>query len=296
MSNGEPENATEQPPPLPSARPVRVQVSRGQRAKEDETGSGPAQLAPDDEDVGPAQFPAGFWAGMDYLLHHPREIRTSLTADANLGALSGILFWIGCVTLAIYGAVMGATNLLQGSAMELSGKLLLVLVTAVKVPVLFLLTLFIVIPPIYVSNAFAGRRLSFRRLLASLLASLAVTGTVLASMGTVALFFALTSHGYHFIKLLHVVFFAYACLSGLAYLVRHVRLLAAGVVGGASPKLALLWLILYIFVGTQLAWVLRPFVGSPGAAFQVFRARSGNFYESVAHSLRALTSERAPSD
>ena len=37
----------------------------------------------------------------------------------------------------------------------------LIPITAGKVPLLFLLTLVIVFPPIYVSNAFSGARLSF---------------------------------------------------------------------------------------------------------------------------------------
>ena len=28
-----------------------------------------------------------------------------------------------------------------------------------------------------------------------------------------------------------------------------------------------LWIALYAFVGSQMAWTLRPFVGYPGAAF-----------------------------
>ena len=78
-----------------------------------------------------------------------------------------------------------------------------------------LLTLAIVLPPIYVSNAFVGAQLLFRQMLAMLLGSVAITVTVLSSMATVAFFFALTSRSYDFIKLLHVLFFAYAGLTGL---------------------------------------------------------------------------------
>ena len=43
------------------------------------------------------------------------------------------------------------------------------------------------------------------------------------------------------------------------------------------------WLAIYIFVGIQMAWVLRPFVGDPGAPVQFFREHSwGNAYDVVA--------------
>jgi hypothetical protein len=42
------------------------------------------------------------------------------------------------------------------------------------------------------------------------------------------------------------------------------------------------WLVLYIFVGIQMAWVLRPFVGNPFAPTTFFREESwGNAYEVI---------------
>ena len=52
------------------------------------------------------------------------------------------------------------------------------------------------------------------------------------------------------------------------------------------------WLVIYIFVGIQMAWILRPFVGDPGVPIEFFRRESwGNaylvvarlIYEAVAH-------------
>jgi len=237
------------------------------------------------EDVGPAQFPKGFWRRIDYLLHHPHHITESLKQDVGLWQLAGIFFLISLAMSLLYGGVMGATNLLQGSGMSIGDKCLMIVSSALKVPVLYLVTLAIVFPPVYVSNAFVGARLSIRQMLALVLWALAVTVTVLASMATVAAFFSLTSRSYSFIKLLHVGVFAYAGLAGLSCLIRTLqRLLPTGMKTTPRPLLAL-WLILYIFVGTQMAWVLRPFVGSPNMRFQVFRPRQGNFYESVLDSV-----------
>jgi uncharacterized membrane protein len=232
----------------------------------------------------PAEFPAGFWSGVDYMLHHPDEIIESLRLDRDLWRISRILFSVSVVMAALYGAIMGATNLLQGSPMALGPKAALTGIVALKVPVLFLLTMIIVLPPVYVSNTFAGARLSFRQMLALLLGSLAITTTALASMATVALFFSLTSRSYDVLNLLHVAFFVYAGLVGIGYLRRCVDSLGASVSRAVPRGLFVLWLVLYMFVGTQLAWVLRPFVGSPNEPFQVFRPRTGSFYESVTRS------------
>jgi hypothetical protein len=46
-----------------------------------------------------------------------------------------------------------------------------------------------------------------------------------------------------------------------------------------------LWVVLYGFVGTQLAWTLRPFFGDPDKAFEIFRNIEGNFYVNILHSI-----------
>jgi hypothetical protein len=236
----------------------------------------------------PASFPSGFWARVDYLLHHPENVIASLKGDIDLWPLVSVFLVITLAMSALYGAVMGATGLLQGSSMPLTGKLLMIGATAVKVPILYLVTMVIVLPPIYVSNAFVGARLTLRQMLASILGALAVTVIVLGSMATIAAFFSLTSRSYDFIKLLHVGIFAYAGVSGLWYLVKCIRSMLPGGPQKISRGLFILWLVLYMFVGTQMAWVLRPFVGSPGLEFQLFRSRAGNFYESVMDSATDL--------
>ena len=51
----------------------------------------------------------------------------------------------------------------------------------------------------------------------------------------------------------------------------------------AHLRLFRIWLILYAFVGIQMGWVLRPFVGAPGQPVQFFREDSwGNAYVVVA--------------
>jgi hypothetical protein len=171
--------------------------------------------------------------------------------------------------------------------MALGGKFAMILIATIKVPFLFLVTLAIVCPPVYISNLFVGARHSALQIAAMLLSSVAVTSTVLASMATVALFFALTSRTYDFIKLLHVLFFVYAGWAGLRMFLTCVEGMGRGGAATTPLRVLAIWLLLYAFVGTQMAWVLRPYVGTPNMPATLFReeARRGNFYESVWRSL-----------
>jgi hypothetical protein len=47
------------------------------------------------------------------------------------------------------------------------------------------------------------------------------------------------------------------------------------------------WLAGNLFLGSQLCWILRPFIGSPVLPVEFFRttALHGNFYENVLRSI-----------
>jgi hypothetical protein len=48
------------------------------------------------------------------------------------------------------------------------------------------------------------------------------------------------------------------------------------------------WTVIFSVVGAQMAWVLRPYFGSPGEAFVWFGPRSSNFFEGVWQAVRQL--------
>jgi len=56
----------------------------------------------------------------------------------------------------------------------------------------------------------------------------------------------------------------------------------------ASMVLLYIWILLFGFVGTQLAWTLRPFFGSPGQPFELFRDIEGTFYSNILRTLGSL--------
>jgi hypothetical protein len=49
-----------------------------------------------------------------------------------------------------------------------------------------------------------------------------------------------------------------------------------------------IWILLFGFVGTQLAWTLRPFFGDPGRPFSLYREIDGNFYAEIFRTLSHL--------
>jgi hypothetical protein len=88
----------------------------------------------------------------------------------------------------------------------------------------------------------------------------------------------LTTSGYQFFKLLNVFFFVIAGWVGVLFLGRGMRAIAAADAkeGRKTRSMILyLWIILYAFVGSQMAWTLRPFIGDPGAPFELMRQLGG---------------------
>jgi hypothetical protein len=55
-----------------------------------------------------------------------------------------------------------------------------------------------------------------------------------------------------------------------------------------SMALVYIWILLFGFVGTQLAWTLRPFFGDPDSPFALFREISGTFYTDILQTIGNL--------
>ncbi len=75
---------------------------------------------------------------------------------------------------------------------------------------------------------------------------------------------------------------------GLTFLIQGMRLVLTGYMGVRRRRMLLFWMLVYAFVGTQMAWALRPFVGSPTASFELIRESQGTFYTGVTYHLREL--------
>jgi hypothetical protein len=214
----------------------------------------------------------------------PEQLATG-KLDVSEGDLAKASLALG----ASYGAFMGLYAALQGGA----GGALQLVSSAVKVPLLFLLTLAVTLPSLYVFSALARSPLGFRETLRLLLAAITVNLALLASFGPITGFFTLSTDSYPFMKLLSVAFFTAGGLVGLRFLREALSALLPKSDGDKAEHARAVfrvWTVIYAVVGAQMGWILRPFVGNPGLPFQLFREREKNFFQAVLETLGALLS------
>lgn len=182
--------------------------------------------------------------------------------------------------LAIYGGVMGLASEAHALPQMFS--------SAIKLPVLFLITLVICTPSLYFFNLLFGSRQTLGQNIALILTAVTVTSVLLVSMAPVALFFLSSAGGYEFFKLLNVGIFIVAGLMGISFLRQGFGAsVDADNAEGRRARRAffLAWVVLYAFVGVQMAWTLRPFIGSPGRDFEIVRqSDNSNFYSNMVDS------------
>jgi hypothetical protein len=120
---------------------------------------------------------------------------------------------------AAYGVCMGAYAVFRPSP-ESYPYLNQLFATTLKVQMLFALTLVVTFPSLYVISALMGSRLSVPAVLRLLVASLGVNLAVLASLGPIVAFFAVSTTNYLFMVVLNVAVYAVAGGLGLVYLLR----------------------------------------------------------------------------
>ncbi|MEI9894943.1 MAG: hypothetical protein WDN28_13915 [Chthoniobacter sp.] len=120
---------------------------------------------------------------------------------------------------------------------------------------------------------------------------------ILAALSPVALFILANAPpldstargtGHALTLLTEVLFIAYAGVVANRRLLRLLTHLCPA--PGLAPRIFWSWLAGNLFLGAQLSWILRPFIGTPGLAVQFLRPDPlrGNFYEAVYHAMRHL--------
>jgi hypothetical protein len=190
-----------------------------------------------------------------------------VSARADLGRKVLLLSLYALGGSALYGLTMGMSHSLAQAVSS-----------AVKVPTLFLLTLLICLPTLHFIGLLFGSRIGLAQSLVVLLAGIAMTSILLAAFAPISLLFLASGSDYAFLLFLHVAIFAFCGAAGLWSVTRnYARLRAAASAAGAGPDHVMkVWVFLYMFVGTQTAFVLSPFVGR--GEFQLFGAQKKNFY------------------
>lgn len=238
------------------------------------------------------------------------------------------------VSLACYGAVLGSS---KGWLQAIS--------STVKLPVLFLATLAICLPTLYLFNLVFGARLRMSQAVSLIMVCITVISVLTLAFAPISLFFRITAQSYSFFKLLNVSILVLTAAIGLRFLTAGMRALnehgalaelspapitaadphgkdadevtgeavetisdertppivfgpnalrqpstSAGATHPQPASMTLLnvWILLFGFVGTQLAWTLRPFFGSPDEPFEIFRNIEGTFYSDVLRTIWQL--------
>ncbi len=163
----------------------------------------------------------------------------------------------------LYGALMGSYELVSAE------RLLMVLFAAVKMPLLILVTSALCLPGFFVLSTVLGLRDDFRRSIRAILSSQAAMAVVLAALGPVTRFVYSSGVSHANAILTNAAMFAVAAGAAQVVLWRLYRPLIAR----DRRHLAMLWawLLLYAFVGMQMGWMLRPFIGTPDIPVTFFR-------------------------
>lgn len=191
--------------------------------------------------------------------------------------------WLGlCLVMvlaaSVYGAVLGSWH----------GKEL-ALYVAVKLPLVLLLTSALTVPFSWTGAALLGLPLRLGQVAVLTFLALAIGGLLLASLAPVAALFTLCApepglesrSAHNLLYLLHTAFVGGCGLAGTAVLWRGLTALGRPV--RTLAAVYALWVLAFALVGGEVAWILRPFVGSIYKPVVFLRgdALDGNVYEFV---------------
>jgi hypothetical protein len=223
------------------------------------------------------------------------QLKVLLRGDAD--RLSDSLREPTAYALARYAALILIGSAVYGFTLGIWRAPLQSLYTAIKFPLLIFL--------ICAGNAglngmlaqVLGSGLSFKQTSIAILMSFAIAAIILAGFSPVTLFIwynapplgsATAILGHSVMLLAHVGVIAFAGVIAN----RRLFTLLRKVSGRDATARAVLcsWLAGNLFLGAQLAWNLRPFIGSPQLAVQFLRddPLRGNFYEAVWRAFRHL--------
>jgi hypothetical protein len=207
----------------------------------------------------------------DDILRRRRWTAQSAQAGLTVWRLGACMLLFGM----LYGGVIGGFDGVRGD------RLWQVLYSSLKVPLLLMATFLIGLPSFFVLNTLFGLRRDFVESLHALVAAQAGLAIVLASLAPLTAVWYASSADYPAAIRFNALMFAVASFAGQGLLHAYYRPLLR-----RSRKhrwMLWTWLATYVFVGIQMGWILRPFVGAPGVPVQFFRAEGwGNAYVVVA--------------
>jgi hypothetical protein len=199
-------------------------------------------------------------------------------ADRGLGRTWLRLVALTCACAALYGFVFGSWH---GSR--------LALFVALKFPLVLLATAALTLPLNWTLAVATRAPISFRQVAVLTFLTLALASLLVASLAPVAWLFvrgapppsdaARTAH--NLLYLMHTAFVGGAGYASVALL--RGGLERRGDVGRQAARALRVWVVTFALVGGEVAWALRPFVGSVYYRVELLRedALDGNVYEFI---------------
>ncbi len=158
-----------------------------------------------------------FLARIDRLLRARDEGGGVVATDRLVPIRTALL---ACLVL---GAIAGACTGVYAMANHDELNVVQLIAAGVKVPLLFLLTLAVTFPSLYVFTALLGVNLDPVGLMRMILSAIVVTVALAASFGPITAFFALSTDNYSFMVVLTVVVFGFGGIVGLIFLLNALR-------------------------------------------------------------------------
>jgi hypothetical protein len=163
---------------------------------------------------------------------------------------------------------------------------------AIKLPLILLLTMLGNAGLNAILAPLLGLNISLRQSFAAVLASFAVAAAILGAFSPLLCFLVWNapslaetlrtySSTHSLILLTNVLAIAFAGVASNVRLLGLLRELSGQV--RAARRVLFGWLAVNLFLGSQLSWIFRPFIGSPVLPVEFLRenALQGNFYETV---------------
>lgn len=166
-----------------------------------------------------------------------------------------------------------------GAAMGVYAGGFQILINALKMPVLFFLTIYISLPVFYIVSVISGYRIGASQLLLLVMTGYAVTAIVMVAFTPVLLFFIITAKDYTFTVLLTTGISGLSGYFGVVYIFKNFQLFSSDKSWYPSVIVGILVIAL---VGTQLAWTLRPYFNSYDG---IIKPIEGNFYVAMASTI-----------
>lgn len=218
-------------------------------------------------------------AFLNRILRAPAGVAAQCRSDQDVASIARTALLTLLLAATAFGAAVGSMH---------GGKQ--IAFAAMKLPIGVLGTLALAAPAFYVLAAVFGRPWPLRPVLSLMLSAGARFALVLLAL-TPPLWLTIDFGApYHLIKLVATVAYGLAGLAGLEVLVR-------GLGEGPGKKMTIaLFVGVFLMIGGQNAWVLRPYLGTPGARdVELFtREREGGLVVQLLQSARDLSKGRLP--